>query len=200
MCCARTYAFNFVPSYKIIRFQSDPESKLSPKAKEILHKVYNSSDRMFAMINGVLQYSTINATGHPTAKVDLQQVIAQIVQDLDILIQQKSATVQYQDLPVVEGAETLLYQLFSNLIINALKFSRANVPPVIELKSYSEKDQFVKIIVKDNGLGFNKNDLSKLEGMGLKNVRSRVRSYNGEVVIKSTVNKGTSYHITIPVL
>lgn len=90
--------------------------------------------------------------------------------------------------------EIALFRIVQEFINNSIKHGKAKkVVIVMKLKGKN-----VTISLKDDGVGFNKNNLSKLEGMGLKNVKSRVGSYNGEVKIESAIMKGTTYHISIP--
>lgn len=91
--------------------------------------------------------------------------------------------------------EIALFRIVQEFINNSIKHAQAKKISIV----MDVRDNNVTINLKDDGRGFNKNDLSKFEGMGLKNVKSRIGSYNGEVTIDSTISKGTSYHINIPV-
>jgi len=90
--------------------------------------------------------------------------------------------------------EFALFRIIQEFISNALKHSRAD-SLWIEFKC---KKQLVLISLVDNGIGF---DLTKIrrQGMGLNNVRSRIKPYNGEVDIISRPGKGTRYEISIPI-
>jgi len=91
--------------------------------------------------------------------------------------------------------EIAIFRIVQEFINNTLKHGRAKKIS-IQLKNERKK---INIILKDDGVGFDNKQLSKFGGMGLQNVRSRVSSYNGEVEIESTVNKGTTYRIILPV-
>ncbi len=54
-----------------------------------MERVNVATERIYSMINGVLSYSTINATGHSTDKIDLQKITEQIVQDLEIMVRKR---------------------------------------------------------------------------------------------------------------
>lgn len=90
--------------------------------------------------------------------------------------------------------EFALFRIIQEFINNALKHSQAN-KLTIEFR-YSKKIAFVTL--SDNGIGFNMATL-RSHGMGLSNVRSRIRPYNGEVNIISEPGKGTRYEISLPV-
>src|SRR5437868_3222221 len=106
-------------------------SKLTEKAKLYIQKVHSASDRMVTMIEGVLAYSTVTAGNQRTEWVNLNEVIHSIEEDLEVIIQQKEASIRMEEFPPVQGSAVLLYQLFYNLMVNALKFSKAGEKPVI---------------------------------------------------------------------
>jgi PAS domain S-box-containing protein len=106
---------------------------LPAKMGGFVAKVQNAADRMSAMIEGVLNYSSLSADATAFEAVDLNATFRGIVNDLEIPIQQKSASIVYPAMPTIEGAPILIYQLFYNLINNSLKFSRRGVDPVIEV-------------------------------------------------------------------
>jgi PAS domain S-box-containing protein len=161
---------------------------LPEKAKEYLSKIERSTGRISAMIDGVLQYATIEVTDQFLEDIDLGDVMQSIVEDLEIPIREYGAVVEYKDLPVIKGYPTLIYQLFYNLINNSLKFRRKDLAPVIrvsssELSSVEEKEvgpDYFKIQLNDNGIGFDAtyaekifesftrlNSKDKYEGTGL---------------------------------
>jgi PAS domain S-box-containing protein len=197
--------------------EADPENVLSPKTRSLMNRVYAASDRMFSMINGVLTYSTINASGHRTGKVDTAQVVKQILQDLELIIAEKGAIIEHKDLPVIDGAEILIYQLFSNLLINSLKFSRSGVPPFITITAgAARKDntEFVRITVADNGVGFalhqseqifnmfarlHSKDKYEGTGLGLSLCKKIVYRHGGTIEASGIAGEGAVFTIMLPI-
>ncbi|RYY91503.1 MAG: PAS domain-containing sensor histidine kinase, partial [Chitinophagaceae bacterium] len=104
----------------------------------------------------------LNAAGQPTEQVDLNAVLRQIEQDLELPMAQKKAVVRYNVLPVLEGASVLLYQLFYNLLNNALKFSRLAVPPEIHIESKPANAEMVELRFSDNGIGFGQEQAERI--------------------------------------
>src|SRR4029079_15007148 len=94
------------------------------------------------MTDGVLQYASMSALEQSFQQTDLNEIIKDIESDLEILITEKHATIKTAPLPSIEGSSILLYQLFYNLINNSLKFSRADVRPVITINAETEKRKF----------------------------------------------------------
>lgn len=91
--------------------------------------------------------------------------------------------------------EVFIYRMVQELLSNALKHSQASLVS-IQLTSLEE---LVSIIVEDNGRGFNKDDASvKHKGIGLKNLISRIEGFDGEITIDSTLGKGTTILVDLP--
>ncbi|MBO9571641.1 MAG: PAS domain-containing protein, partial [Chitinophagaceae bacterium] len=149
----------------IDRIEIDQQNLLTEKSKGFMAKVHAATDRMFSMIEGVLNYSTINASEQRLQLIDLNNVIKDILVDLELLIAQKNATINFTELPVIEGAPILIYQLFYNLIANSLKFSHPNRPPVILIESeITRTDHYgvTEIRLSDNGIGFEQMEAEKI--------------------------------------
>ncbi|MGK4566265.1 histidine kinase dimerization/phospho-acceptor domain-containing protein [Flavobacterium sp. 3HN19-14] len=102
------------------------------KADDYINRTISSAGRMSKLITDLLEYSRLSAKVKPE-KTDLNNVVFEVLSDLDYLIEEKKATVKAQHLPVIPGVPSQLRQVFQNLIGNALKFSKDDVAPVIEI-------------------------------------------------------------------
>ena len=135
---------------------------------------------------------------------------------------QKEAKIVYENLPRIKGIRLLLHQVFYNLINNALKFSKANIPPIIKITATStEKDgggnstplEYVQIDIQDNGIGFNPayadrmfgvfsrlNAKDKYEGtgLGLALCKKIVQRHGGEIWADGEEGVGSVFHIVLP--
>lgn len=96
---------------------------------------------------------------------------------------------------VDKNLEIAIFRIIQEFINNSIKHSKAKRISI----SMNCKLNNLIIILNDDGVGFNINNMDKYNGMGLKNVHSRVQSYNGEVKISSAKNKGVKYEITVPI-
>ncbi len=200
------------------RLQEEYSDVLPEKGQLFLEKIQSATERMYAMIEGVLRYSTLNASQQQTEKVDLNQVLANVEGDLEVAMQQKAARLIYEKLPEIEGAGVLLHQLFYNLINNSLKFSREDVPPVIEVSSTPDsKDgkEYVRLIVKDNGIGFQQQYADRIfssftrlhskdryegTGLGLALCRKIVERHQGRIDAIGIENEGAVFTIVLPLV
>lgn len=198
------------------RLQQELNDHISDAAKSYLDKVMSASTRMIKMIDGVLEYSTINATHQPFEPVNLGEVLRQIEHDLEVLLHQKDATLQTHNLPTVTGAPFLLYQLFYNLVNNSLKFVRPQVPPLIAVSATTtEKDgkPFTRIEVRDNGIGFDQAHASTIfgtftrlhskdkfegTGLGLALCQKIVERHHGTIHAEGSLNEGACFVIELP--
>lgn len=192
--------------------------KLLPeKAQGYLSKIQNSTDRMFSMVEGVLAYSTITSSERAVDVIDLNDVMENIESDLEILIQKKHAKLQKDKLPVIEGASVLIYQLFYNLINNALKFSKTDVEPLITIESAlvgAYEKQMAKIVVTDNGIGLDPDYVHKIfdvfsrlnakdeyegTGLGLALCKKIVQRHHGTIQATGVKGESASFTILLPV-
>lgn len=196
------------------------------KGRTYLDKLQNSSRRMAKMIDSILKYSVVNAADEIKEVVDLNLIIEDIINDLELLIVQKEAEVRYHQLPKIKAMPALMYQLFYNLINNALKFSKQNEPCIItisasklnaaEIKNFpalQKTNSYTEIIVSDNGIGFNPefaekmfnvfarlNSREKYEGtgLGLALCKKIVHRHHGIIYAEGEEGVGSSFHILLP--
>lgn len=138
--------------------------KIDDSGVNMLNNMVLAAVRMKELISDLLTYSQIQKQKTPFEWVELNDVMAEIVRDLDIVIREKQATVAVEPLPRVYGNPGRLRQLFTNLVSNALKYSRTGVVPAIEI-TVEHFDQDVAVRVKDNGIGFDDQYKDKIFGL-----------------------------------
>ncbi|WP_353720488.1 PAS domain-containing protein [Dyadobacter sp. 676] len=120
------------PVRKVSTFTQLLEASLGPltgQQQHYLNKIRDASARMSLLIRDVLTFSQLSRDTDLVQETDLGAIIDNIVDDLELLIEQKHATVKYSDLPTLEAVPLQMSQLFGNLISNALKFTRTDRPP-----------------------------------------------------------------------
>ncbi|MBS1587716.1 MAG: PAS domain S-box protein [Bacteroidetes bacterium] len=184
---------------------------LPAEATTIFNNLITASDRMRALVQDVLAYSTINKGAFK--EVDLNIVLKEALDDLQIAIEEKNATVNMQQLPIVEGNAGQLRQLFENLLSNAIKFTKEGVSPVIDI-SVVQKGATATITFADNGIGFDNQYIPKMfnlfqrlhtrekfggTGIGLAICKKIAEVHNGEISAEGRPGIGASFSITIPI-
>jgi light-regulated signal transduction histidine kinase (bacteriophytochrome) len=199
-----------------LRLKQELNDNASEKSKIFLEKILQSASRMSTMIEGVLTYSTFNAIEQRIEMIDLNTIISDIRNDLEVLIDQKDASIEYDALPKFEGVQVLIYQLFYNLINNSLKFSRDNEKPVIRISGSMnciDGINYVTLIVSDNGIGFDDEYRARIfqtftrlnpkteydgTGLGLSLAKKIIERHYGTIEASGQKGKGAEFRITIP--
>lgn len=199
------------------RIISDFSEVLPEKVLLYLDKIKISTDRMYSMVDGILDYSKLTNAKQSFKPVDLNEVIKAIETDLELLVQKKDATIQTAELPVVNADELLMYQLFYNLILNSLKFSNEEGSVIINIDSAIVSDgnnRSVKITLSDNGIGFEPefekeifeaftrlNPVDEYEGtgLGLALCKKIVERHHGSITAIGNLGKGAAFIILLPI-
>jgi light-regulated signal transduction histidine kinase (bacteriophytochrome) len=219
------------PLRKIILFSDQLSVKYGPvlndEGRGFIERIMKATERMRMLIKNILNFSKSTSDNESFEETDLNVLLDGILSDLEVSIQQKSATIKIQRLPVLKVVPGQFRQLFQNLLINALKFSKENTPP--EITIYAEKskgmklegiipgkydDYFFNIYIKDNGIGFEQkyaseiftlfkrlNSYDKFEGtgIGLSICKKIVEHHNGFISATSEPGQGTTFIISLPV-
>jgi PAS domain S-box-containing protein len=217
------------PIRKVVTFTQMLEAELSDitdRQRHYLGKIKNASSRMLLLIRDVLTFSQLSRDADLVRETDLSSVMDNVVDDLELLIDQKHATVRYGKLPVVEAVPLQMSQLFGNLISNALKFTRAGLDPVITISvkrlnraaliPYPMLDtrcSYFHLEVADNGIGFNQNYAEQIfeifqrlhgkkefdgTGIGLAMCKKILQNHHGHIYATSGEGQGATFHILIP--
>jgi hypothetical protein len=198
------------------RLEQHLEGMLDETSLRYIEKIHSATNRMFSMIDGVLTYSTINASTQAPEMVDLNEVMKNIEADFEVVIQKTGATLTYCGLPSIEGAPVLLYQLFYNLINNAIKFAKAGIAPQINITSEIIGDddrRTVKLRLSDNGIGFEEEQSSSIfetftrlnskdkyegTGLGLALCKKIVERHSGSISASGVPGEGATFTILLP--
>ncbi|RYY90175.1 MAG: PAS domain-containing sensor histidine kinase, partial [Chitinophagaceae bacterium] len=150
--------------------------KLEEEDRRYFERLEAGTKRMGTLIDDLLLYSHVNRGLSSVETVDLGQMLAFVLDDLELHIEQLGAHVEIGELPVVKGRGRQLQQLFENLIGNALKYSREGVTPMIRVtarqirgsergihSSETQRDKLFHLIeVRDNGIGFDPEDAERI--------------------------------------
>lgn len=165
------------PLRKVVAFgdmlRNQFSGDLGPEGVDIVRRMQLAAGRMQTLIKDLLTYSRITSTKESFSVIDLNQVLADVLVDLELIIEDKKAILTSSHLPTIYGDNLQLHQLFQNLLSNALKFTRTEVVPQLQIKAdvvhgfdlvrpdgslpISESmvaTAFHRIQVIDNGIGF----------------------------------------------
>jgi PAS domain S-box-containing protein len=205
------------PLRKIIGFGSrlkrDCAPALDDRGRDYLERMDRAAHKMQQFIGDLLQYSKVAGETFPYKRIDLNEVISEVLVDLESRIEETQAVVAVGDLPVLEADPMQMHQLFQNLIANALKFHKQGEAPVVSISHRLQTDGAHEIRVEDQGIGFDEQHLERLfkpferlhgrmeyegTGMGLAICQKIVHRHRGEITATSSLQKGTTFVITLP--
>ncbi len=204
------------PLRKIVMFGDRLEEQIPSqhvKSHDYLDRMRKSAWRMQGFIEDLLKLSSITLAGRPFQTVNLQTLAQEVAEDLEAWIAQSNVKLNIDPLPTLEADATQMRQLLQNLIGNALKYHREGVPPVVSVTSRPLRDGFWEIMVRDNGIGIqphqisrvfqpfqrvHSGDLFKGAGMGLAICKKIVDRHGGSIHVASQPNEGTSFIVTLP--
>jgi PAS domain S-box-containing protein len=192
------------------------QETLPEEVNQSLQRIRKSANRISAMIEGVLLYSSVDGSMMILDDIDLNQVLHDVATDLELVIAEKNVAINYENLPVIKGVPTLIYQLFYNLVNNSVKFSKPGRPLVIDIdsKHVSEDGRlFWQIVLEDNGIGFsdkhsetifrtfirlNPKDKYEGTGLGLALCKKIVERHGGSIRATGRENEGATFTIMLP--
>lgn len=187
---------------------------LPDESRDYLERIHKSTRKMQTLITDLLALSRVNRKGKPFIPVDLGDTIVEVISDFEEVIRISKAEVTVGEMMIIDADSTQMHQVFQNLIGNALKFHRPDVPPVIEISATATPDQRCEIRVTDNGIGFDEKYLDRIftvferlhgesafegTGMGLAIVRKIAERHHGEVTARSKPGRGSTFLVTLPI-
>jgi signal transduction histidine kinase len=186
--------------------------KLSEKGRDYLRRNTEAASRMQMLIEDLLMFSRVGTQGRPFVETDLNKTVAAVISDLETTIQAADGKVEVGALPTAVVDEPQIRQLFQNLISNAIKFRRRDVPPVVRIAG-EVKGRFVEISVSDNGIGFDPRYAARIfrvferlhgrgeypgTGIGLALCRKIAERHGGSIMVESRPEKGSVFTVTLP--
>jgi len=184
-----------------------------PEVLESLHTIENQGQRMARILSDLLAYARAGH-GH---EVEIErgtpdQILDQVLEDLGSQILAKGVIVQRSPLPAVSYPRTMLFQILSNLVSNALKYAADPQRP-IEISGTQLSEHALEIRVTDHGPGIPEQERDKIfeifyrqrchedilgSGIGLATVKKLVERLGGDIRIEATPGAGATFLIALP--
>jgi len=178
---------------------------------EALSFIKTSIGKMDRLINAILQLSRAGRREFVPREIDLSVLVKTLAVDVAHRASEANAKIDIGMLPTIVSDRLALEQIFSNLLDNAIKYLRRDLPGQIDITA-SERGNFVVLQVSDNGRGIDAKDHERIfelfrragtqdvvgEGIGLAHVRALVRRIGGSIKVESALNQGTTFTIILP--
>ncbi len=203
------------------------KQNLSDSGKDYLTRIENAAERMQMLIKDLLAYSRLNGEKEEPETADLNIVLDEVITDLREIIEEKNATLEVGPMCPAKVIPFQFRQLMTNIITNALKFSKLDVTPHIKIKSVTDKGNklnnelllpdknYCHLHISDNGIGFDPQYQERIfevfqrlggkdqenikgSGIGLAIVKRIVENHNGIITATSKVGEGAQFDIYIP--
>jgi signal transduction histidine kinase len=200
------------------------KESLDEDGKTNLLRIQKSAERMQNLITDILTFSKIASERVEFIECDLNKIITEVIVEMDEEVRAKEATIKVAHLPLLHVNPGLIKPLFHNLIANALKYCKKNIPPFINievdagLKNQPVQNQFsrnyCRIFIEDNGIGFDQRYAEEIFGMfkrlhrnsefegtgiGLALCKKIVEQHNGFISARSKPGEGSTFIISLPV-
>lgn len=199
---------------------------LSDSGRDYFRRMQDAAQRMHLLIEDLLAYSRTSTTEKVFETCDLGSLIEEVKHDLEQVIKEKQATIAYENLPVMRIVPFQFRQLFTNILSNALKFSKQDVPSHISIRAEEVKGgesghpELVKdkpyyhFTVQDNGIGFSPEYNTRIfevfqrlhgkheykgTGIGLAICKKIVENHQGSISAVGEPGVGATFHLYIPV-
>ncbi len=205
------------PLTTIVGYAAYLEEKYAPqldnRGRDCIMGVRKGATRLNMLIKDMLELTKMTRVKNPYSRVSIQGVIDAAKANCDFMIRQSSAEIKVEGtLPEIVCDRIKITAVFSNLISNALKFTKPNERPAIKI-GWNETPREHEFYVKDNGIGIDPNHHQEIfdifkrlhpgeqyngSGVGLAIVKAAVEDHGGRVRVESSFGQGAKFIFTIP--
>lgn len=192
----------------------DEYGQASPEeVEDYIQAILNRTKKMNQLIDDLIQFSRMSRAQVQSSHVQFRKLVDVVLADLRPEIESRQVEWNIHDLPDVHGDPNLIRHVLTNLIGNALKYSRNEEAAKIEIGYRGAEDGYKIFFVKDNGVGFDPRYTDRLfgvferlhserefegTGIGLANVRRIVERHGGRTWAEGAVGEGATFYFTLP--
>ncbi len=189
----------------------DNDDALRTDVEEALSFIKSSVAKMDRLIGALLKLSREGQRQFQPQFIDMSQLLRSTVDALAYQAQAVNAKISIGELPPITSDRLALEQVFSNLMDNAVKYLRPDVPGSIDVRAL-EAGGAISYEIHDNGRGIDNKDRERIfdlfrragvqdrpgDGMGLAHARTLVRRLGGSIAVESELGSGTIFKVTLP--
>jgi PAS domain S-box-containing protein len=185
---------------------------IDDKGKQYIHFAVDGANRMRQIILDLLEFSKVGRFEDQAEQVNSSEMVEDVISLYTMQIEQSNASIELGELPTIKTHKTPFFQVFHNLIGNALKYRHPEKAPLIKI-SCTEIPGYWKFSIKDNGIGIDEQYFEKIfvifqrlhnkneyngTGIGLAIVKKIIHSLDGKIWVESEEGKGTVFYFTLP--
>jgi light-regulated signal transduction histidine kinase (bacteriophytochrome) len=190
----------------------DLKGQLSDRAQRYIETIRRASAEMGQLIDDLLAFARTNRSQMREVVVALDPLVRSVINTLEVATRGRNIVWQIEPLPEVIGDPTLLKQVFTNLVDNAVKYSRMRDPACISIGTVASEDGLAVLFVRDNGAGFDMAYAQKLfgvfqrlhraeefegTGIGLATAQRIVARHGGRIWAESATDQGAAFYLTL---
>lgn len=187
-------------------------SNLDERALQYIHFATDGAKRMRQIILDLLDFSRVGKHKEKLTVVNVNQLVEETIVLHRNLIEEKQAEIRYEKLPVIISYRSPLLQVIQNLLVNALKYSKADGIPKITISAI-DKDVNWTLVIDDNGIGIPQEYHDRIfiifqrlhkrteysgTGIGLAIVKKIVDNLGGRIRVESEPGVGSTFYVTLP--
>jgi PAS domain S-box-containing protein len=187
---------------------------LDPAAQHYVERIQSGTQKMGQLVDELLKLARIGRRALSPHVTNLNEMVNEVIAMLQPDCEGRQVEWVIAELPATACDPILVQQIFQNLLVNALKFSRTRTPAVIEVGCHQNEDGPPVFRIKDNGMGFNMKYVDKLfgvfqrlhraedfegTGIGLATVQRIVHMHGGRVWAEGEIDKGATFYFTLGV-
>jgi len=190
----------------------DYKEKFNEEGKRIITTICTNVEKMGKLIEDLLALSHVGRQEIKKEQLNMQQLIDSISKDLIASTPKREIILNLKDLPDIKADQSLIRQVWINLISNAIKFTQTKEKALIEIGGTTDETNFVTYYIKDNGLGFDMKYADKLfgvfqrlhgkeiegTGIGLANVKRIIMRHGGKIRGEGKIGTGATFYFTLP--
>ena len=188
------------------------KGKIDSDADDYIGYMVSGATRMSLLIKDLLVFSRIGKNGQDMEEVNVNGLIKEIIATIQLKLESTNAALNIGEMPVLKCDKSQIFQVFQNLLTNALKFVKKGQRPEIAITAELKGNEWV-FCVKDNGIGissvyFNKifvpferlhsKDEYEGTGVGLSICKKIIDYHGGKIWVESEPDKGASFYFSIP--
>jgi len=186
-------------------------SALGEQPRNYLHRINEAVTRMSCLIDDLLKLGKVNRQQLSLCDVGLRRLVEEVVHELETETANRKIEWRIEALPVIQCDRGLMKQVLTNLISNAIKYSRTRDPAIIEVRGVFIEGEST-VLVRDNGVGFDLTSAEKLfspfqrfhraeefegTGIGLATVQRIIDKHRGRIWAHSEPQKGSTFYFTV---
>lgn len=173
--------------------------------------ISQGATQMYALVSDILEYKSISNDNEPYEALELNEILANVLQSLEVLMVEQNAEIVTHTFPTIYGRRRDFITIFQNFIENAIKYNEST-PPKVELHSILTEEHF-HLTIRDNGIGIAPEYHQKIfhffkrlhtqekyqgTGIGLGLCKKIINNYNGKITVDSKEGEGTTFNIIFP--